>query len=318
MTMALYQVVKSLPKIHQFRQGETMPGHFQERSSREQPQSALQMTGNNTESGRAQVRSTDTMAAELKLQDTHINPGSSVCSGSAIESSSQTPGQPSQPASQAAEGGNTIYNSATSKIAKDTVVAAVGEQIHDRAKRDTSPAGSTSEGGHSNTLRNESDVADAHNDAANHATRLKTLLARLPKLEIADKDTGRGAVHCEQEHDHANVAATPEDSIFPKIEAPPGIPENETEEIISRFKGDGPSASRLKVLLSTLDPADQDSDDSDGPPRTGESTGPMTSPSTSPSLEHDAVYFGLEDFPEDLLDSISATAGMKLIREGSH
>ncbi|OAA60899.1 hypothetical protein LEL_10778 [Akanthomyces lecanii RCEF 1005] len=191
-------------------------------------------------------------------------------------------------------------------------------------KCDTPPAGSTREEGPSNTLKNENDAAGAHNDVANHATRLKALMARLPKLEIADKDTGRGAVHCEQEHDHANVAATPEYSIFPKIEAPLGIPENETEQRISRSEGDGLSASRLKALLSTLASlrcpqlADRDSDDSDGPPRTGESTGPMTSPSTSPSLEHDAVYFGLEDFPEDLLDSISATAGMKLIGEGSH
>lgn len=83
-----------------------------------------------------------------------------------------------------------------------------------------------------------------------------------------------------------------------------GIPENETEEITSRYKGDGPSASQL---------ADQISGDGDGSSCTCESTDSMPSPAT-PLSEHDAEYFV---FPADLSDAISATTGMALIDEQS-
>ncbi|KAK8146531.1 hypothetical protein G3M48_002993 [Beauveria asiatica] len=208
------------------------------------------------------------------------------------------------------------------KNTSGTTRSAAGERVYDQVKRAASE-------GPPNTPKNGNEAAGAQYDAVEHATWLHALLSELPKLDITDKDskicgklldtslarpltdkyTERGAVRREEEHENANVATTPEDSIFPKIGAPQGIPENETE-----YKGDGPSASRLKALLSTLDPlrcsqlADQDSGDSDGPSYTCESTDSMPSPATSLS-EHDALYFAFED----MSNAISATTGMVLI-----
>ncbi|KAF1729934.1 hypothetical protein CRV24_010478 [Beauveria bassiana] len=202
-----------------------------------------------------------------------------------------------------------------------------GERAYDHVKRAASE-------GPPNTPKNGNEAAGAQYDVVEHATQLHALLSELPKLDITDKDskicgellytslarsltdkyTERGAVRREEEHENANVAATPEDSILPKIGAPQGIPENETEEVTSRYKGDGPSASRLKALLSTLDPlrcsqlADQDSGDSDGSSCTCESTDSTPSPATSLS-EHDALYFAFED----MSNAFPATTGMVLI-----
>ncbi|KAM3549490.1 hypothetical protein BBAD15_g2650 [Beauveria bassiana D1-5] len=125
-----------------------------------------------------------------------------------------------------------------------------------------------------------------------------------------DKDTERGAVHREQEH-NAKVAATPEGSISP--ETPRGTSEYDIEEATLRRNGDGLSASRLTALLSELQrlrcsPADQDSGDSDGPFYTCESTDSMPSSATSLS-EYDALYFAFED----MANAIPATTGMVLI-----
>ncbi|KAK8142957.1 hypothetical protein G3M48_007926 [Beauveria asiatica] len=87
-----------------------------------------------------------------------------------------------------------------------------------------------------NTPKNGNEAAGAQYNVVEHATQLHALLSGLPKLDITDKDsnicgglldislarpltdkyTERGAVHCEKEHDNANVAATPEGSIIPR------------------------------------------------------------------------------------------------------
>ncbi|KAH8715384.1 hypothetical protein HC256_004210 [Beauveria bassiana] len=208
-----------------------------------------------------------------------------------------------------------------------TTRSAAGERVYDHVKRAVSE-------GPPNTPKNGNEAAGAQYDVADHATQLHALLSELPNLDITDKGSKicgellgtslalplmdkyieRGAVRREEKHENANVAATPEDSIFPKIGAPQGIPENEIEEITSRNKGNGPSASRLKALLSTLDPlrcsqlADQDSGDSDGPSCTCESTDSMPSPATSLS-ELDALYSAFAD----MSNAIPATTGMVLI-----
>ncbi|EJP62003.1 uncharacterized protein BBA_09051 [Beauveria bassiana ARSEF 2860] len=168
------------------------------------------------------------------------------------------------------------------------------------------------------TPKTKNEVAGAQNAVAEHATPSGVTPSGLPKLAIVDrngkiggepsdaslsppptdKDGERGALHREKEHGDANVAATPEGSISPKTTL--GTPENETEEATSRHNGDGPSASRLTTLLSELQPlrcspsADQDSEDSDGPPRTRESTISMPSSSTSPPSDRDVVYVGFQ------------------------
>ncbi|KAM3560522.1 hypothetical protein ARSEF4850_003623 [Beauveria asiatica] len=161
------QVAKRSPKTatapdsRQPKHGDKILGHFEENTSREQPQSAtndsaLQTAVNATEPRRAYARSTDTMTAEVELQDRPISPDSHVLSGSGRELIFQTPSQPSEIASQAAEDGTSAIKSATlaspcgisngMKIAGGATQSAAGEQVYNDAKRATSPAGSASEG----------------------------------------------------------------------------------------------------------------------------------------------------------------------------
>ncbi|EJP62045.1 uncharacterized protein BBA_08969 [Beauveria bassiana ARSEF 2860] len=299
MTMIFSQVAKRSPKTPSFssatapdsrqpKHGDRILGHFEENASIEQPQSAtnnsaLQTAVNATEPRHAYARSTDSMTAEVELQDRPISPDSHVLSGSGRELIFQTPSQPSQIASQAAEGGTSVIKSATlaspcgisngMKIAGGATQSAAGEQVYDDAKRATSPADSASEGP-PGTPKNGNEAAGAQNEVVEHAT--------------------------------------PEGSISP--ETPPN---NGSEEATSQRNGDRPNASRLTALelqpLRCSPSADQDSGASDGPPCTCESTDSMPSTATSLS-EHDAVFLV---FPVDLSDAIPATSGMELMDEQS-
>ncbi|KGQ04677.1 hypothetical protein BBAD15_g10078 [Beauveria bassiana D1-5] len=203
MTMIFSQVAKRSPKTPSYssataldsrqpKRGDKMLGHFEENTSREQPQSAtnnsaLQTAVDATEPRHAHASSTDTMKAEVNLQDKPISPDSHVLRGSGRELTFQTPGQPSKLASRAAEGGTSAIKSATlalpcgisngMKIVGGTTRSAAGDQVYDHAKRATSPAGSASEGS-SSTPENEREAAGAQNDVDERATRLIALLSR--------------------------------------------------------------------------------------------------------------------------------------------
>ncbi|KAM3475773.1 hypothetical protein MY8738_007249 [Beauveria namnaoensis] len=182
--MIFSQVAKRSPKTataldsRQPKRGDKMLGHFEENTSREQPQSAtnnsaLQTAVDATEPRHAHASSIDTMKAEVKLQDRPLSPGSHVLRGSGRELIFQTPGQPPRIASQAAEGGTSAIKSATLAVG-GTTRSAAGDQVYDHAKRATSPAGSASEG----SSKNEREAAGAQNDVDERATRLIALLFR--------------------------------------------------------------------------------------------------------------------------------------------
>ncbi|OAA47169.1 hypothetical protein ISF_09542 [Cordyceps fumosorosea ARSEF 2679] len=126
--------------------------------------SALETAVNTTELGYEHAKSTSTIKAELQLQDTSVSPDP-VPSNSGSALNAQTPGQPFEPAPQAAEGGASAIKIATLASLCD----AAGQQVYDHAKRAASPAGSASQGP-PNTLAAEDEAADAQNDVVGHAT----------------------------------------------------------------------------------------------------------------------------------------------------
>ncbi|KAK8146528.1 hypothetical protein G3M48_002990 [Beauveria asiatica] len=121
------------PDSRQPKHGDKILGHFEENTSREQPQSAtndsaLQTAVNATEPRRAYARSTDTMTAEVELQDRPISPGTLPSSLTMALVFLLT------------------LSIIQIRIAGGATQSAAGEQVYNDAKRATSPAGSASEG----------------------------------------------------------------------------------------------------------------------------------------------------------------------------